>query len=66
MSNVTNPHTFTLCGSVDLILATVLLAHGHLLQLDYDVVSGATVHIPVYVDAIGAICCGSHLLICGL
>ena len=51
VTNVTNLHTFS-TGSVDVVLAAVLLTHGHLLEFTGDVVGCAAVHIPVCVHSI--------------
>ena len=51
---MTYTHTFS-AGSVDLILATILLLHGYFLELVGDVVGGSAVDVPVRVDAVGAI-----------
>ena len=59
---MTNFHTFSTC-CVDVIFATVFLAHGHLLQLTGDVVRGAAIDVPVGVDAVGAISSSGHFFI---
>ena len=48
---MTDLHTFSTRG-VDVILAAVLLPHGHLLEFAGDVVRGTTVHVPVGVHPI--------------
>ena len=54
MTNVTDPHTFTVV-SVDLVFAMIFLLHGDLLEFVGDVVGSTTVNIPVCVNSIGAI-----------
>ena len=62
MTNVMDPHTCT-TSSVDLVLAAVFFPHGHLLKFAGDVFGGATVDVPVGVDAIGAVRSSSHLVL---
>ena len=50
-------------GSVNLILAVVLLTEGRLLELSSDVIGGAVVEVPVGVDAVGSIRRRSNLVI---
>ena len=59
---MTDLHTFSTRG-VDVILAAVLLPHGHLLEFAGDVVRGTTVHVPVGVHAIRSIGRSSYLLV---
>ena len=59
---MTNFHTFSTC-CVDVIFATVLVAHGHLLQLTGDVVCGTAVDVPICVDAVGSFSSPGHLFI---
>ena len=51
MTNMINLHTFTI-GIVNLILAMVLLAHRHLLELVGDVVGSPGVNVPVCVNSV--------------
>ena len=62
MTNVTNFHTFS-TGGVDVIFATVLLSHGHLVKLAGDVVCGTAVNVPICVDTVGAISSSGHFFI---
>ena len=51
MTNMINLHTFTI-RIVNLILAMVLLAHRHLLELVGDVVGSPGVDVPVCVNSV--------------
>jgi hypothetical protein len=49
-TNMRNSHTFTICG-MNLISTDVVVMHGQAIKIARDVVGGATVCVPVVVDA---------------